>query len=85
MSFHVRKAALGAAQIGSNIMVKIYTLQDLFDRKAKNEELNRYRKELERLNSKLFKLRSEIALTEQIIKMVEKEEIVEFKANAEQA
>lgn len=66
-------------------MVKIYTLQDLFDRKAKNEELNRYRKELERLNSKLFKLRSEIALTEQIIKMVEKEEIVEFKANAEQA
>lgn len=65
-------------------MVKIYTLQDLFDRKAKNEELTRYRKELERLNNKLFKLRSEIALTEQIIKMVEKEEIVEFKKDVEQ-
>lgn len=85
MSSLVRKAALGAALTGSSIMVKIYTLQDLFDRKEKNEELNRYRKELEKLNNKLFKIRSEVALTEQIIKMVEKEEIVEFKREAEEA
>lgn len=53
----------------------IIFLKDVLDKRA---ELTRYRHDLERLNSKLEYIRREIALTEKIIKMVEKEEIIEL-------
>lgn len=59
-------------------MGTIVLLQDLIDqRKRKQEELSRYSKSLEDLKTKLEYLRREIALTEKIIAMVKKEEIIE--------
>ena len=60
-------------------MAIILRLQDLHDRKAKNEELQRYKADLDALLVKAERLKRYIALTETIIKMVEKEEIVEFR------
>lgn len=60
-------------------MATILRLQDLHDRKAKNEELQRYKADLEALLEKAERLKRYIALTETIIRMVEQEEIVEFR------
>ena len=60
-------------------MGTILRLSDLKDRKAKNEELQRYKADLTALLEKLERLKRYIALTETIIKMVEQEEIVEFR------
>lgn len=58
-------------------MSNIILLQDLIDaRQRKQEELSRYTKNLESLKVKLDYLRKEIALTERIIAMVKKEEII---------
>jgi hypothetical protein len=60
-------------------MGTIVLLQDLIDqRKRKEEELSRYSKSLEDLKTKLDYLRKEIALTERIIAMVKKEEIIDL-------
>jgi len=61
-------------------MAQIILLQDLLDqRQRKQEELVRYQQHLEVLLGKLEYLRREIALTEKIISMVKKEEIIEIK------
>lgn len=60
-------------------MGTIVLLQDLIDqRQRKQEELSRYSKNLENLKIKLEYLRKEIALTERIIAMVKKEEIIDL-------
>lgn len=60
-------------------MGTIVLLQDLIDqRQRKQEELARYTENLAILKTKLDYLRKEIALTEIIISMVKKEEIVEL-------
>lgn len=60
-------------------MGTIVLLQDLIDqRQRKQEELSRYSKNLEDLKIKLDYLRKEIALTERIIAMVKKEEIIDL-------
>jgi hypothetical protein len=60
-------------------MSNIVLIQDLIDsRKRKQEELSRYTKNLESLKVKLDYLRKEIALTERIISMVKKEEILDL-------
>lgn len=60
-------------------MGTIVLLQDLIDqRQRKQEELSRYSKNLESLKIKLDYLRKEIALTERIIAMVKKEEIIDL-------
>lgn len=60
-------------------MGTIVLLQDLIDqRQRKQEELSRYSKNLEDLKIKLNYLRKEIALTERIIAMVKKEEIIDL-------
>ena len=60
-------------------MATILRLQDLHDRKAKNEELQRYKADLDALLEKAERLKRYISLTETIIRMVEQEEIVEFR------
>lgn len=60
-------------------MSNIILLQDLVDsRKRKQEELARYTASLADLKYKLDIIRREIALTERIILMVKKEEIIEI-------
>lgn len=60
-------------------MSNIILLKDLIDaRQRKQEELSRYSKNLEVLKTKLDYIRKEIALTEKIIAMVSKEEIVDL-------
>lgn len=60
-------------------MGTIVLLRDLIDqRQRKQEELSRYTKNLESLKIKLDYLRKEISLTEKIISMVKKEEIVQI-------
>lgn len=56
-------------------MSKIISLKDFFEKKY---ELRFYQGELERLHEKLNRVRSEVALTEKIISMIRKEEIVEI-------
>lgn len=63
-------------------MGTILRLQDLLDKKAKNEELQRYKADLQSLQEKLERLQRYISLTETIIRMIEQEEIVEFRENS---
>ena len=60
-------------------MAIILRLQDLLDKKSKNEELKRYKADLASLQEKLERLQRYISLTETIIRMIEQEEIVEFR------
>jgi hypothetical protein len=60
-------------------MSKIILLKDLIDQKRrKQEELARYSQYLAQLKFKLDYIRKEIALTEKIISMVRREEIIEI-------
>jgi len=57
----------------------IVLIKDLLDQKRrKEEELARYSSYLASLKTKLDYIRKEIALTEKIISMVKKEEIIEI-------
>lgn len=60
-------------------MATILRLQDLRDRKSKNEELQRYKADLDALLEKVERLKRYISITETIIRMIEQEEIVEFR------
>jgi hypothetical protein len=60
-------------------MTNIVLLKDLIDSKQrKEEELLRYQSHLEKLLGQLTILRKEIALTERIINMVKREQIIEI-------
>lgn len=57
----------------------IILLQDLYDiRKRKQKELDFYKSQLDELHIKMTFIKHEIKLTEKIIKMIEREEIVEI-------
>ena len=60
-------------------MTKIILLQDIYDmRTRKQEELDFYHKELERLQLKMNYIRVEMDLTTRIIDMIENEMVVEI-------
>lgn len=61
-------------------MAKIILLSDLKDlRKQKERELRYYSERLDELNKKLFFIRKEIELTNFIINLIEKENIVDLR------
>ena len=61
-------------------MAKIILLTDLKNlRKEKERELKYYSERLEELNNKLFFIRKEIELTNFIIDLIEKENIVDLR------
>ena len=61
-------------------MAKIILLSDLKDlRKQKEQELRFYTEKLEELNKKMFFIRKEIELTNFIIEIIEKENIVDLR------
>ena len=61
-------------------MAKIILLSDLKDlRKQKEQELKYYSERLEELNKKLFFIRKEIELTNFIIDLIEKENLVDLR------
>lgn len=61
-------------------MAKIILLTDLKDlRKQKEQELKFYTEKLDALNRKLFFIRKEIELTNFIIGLIEKENIVDLR------
>ena len=61
-------------------MAKIILLSDLKDlRKQKEQELKYYSERLEELNRRMFFIRKEIDLTNYIIDLIEKENIVDLR------
>jgi hypothetical protein len=61
-------------------MTIIIQLTDLLDlRKQKEQELKFYSERLEELNKKLFFIRKEIELTNFIIDLIEKENLVDLR------
>ncbi len=61
-------------------MAKIILLSDLKDlRKQKEQELKYYSDRLEELNRRMFFIRKEIDLTNFIIDLIEKENIVDLR------
>ena len=61
-------------------MAKIILLSDLKDlRRQKEQELRYYTERLEELNKKLFFIRKEVELTNFIIDLIEKENIVDLR------
>lgn len=61
-------------------MAKITLLSDLKDlRKQKQQELKYYSERLEELNKKLYFIRKEIELTNFIIELIEKENLVDLR------
>ena len=60
-------------------MTKIIIIQDIYDlRKRKQEELDFYHKELEKLQIKMNYIRVEMDLTNRIIDMIEQEKITDL-------
>ena len=61
-------------------MSRIITIQDFYDmRTRKEQELEFYHNELEKLQLKMNVLRVEMSVTNTIIDMIEKENIVDLK------
>jgi hypothetical protein len=61
-------------------MAKIILLSDLKDlRKQKEQELRYYSERLDELNKKMFFIRKEIELTNFIIDLIEKENLVDLR------
>lgn len=59
---------------------KIILLQDVYEmRQRKEEELAFYHEQLEKLKTKMFHIRQEIDLTNVIIRIIEKEEVVDLR------
>jgi hypothetical protein len=60
--------------------MNIITIQDFYDmRTRKQQELEFYHKELEKLQLKMSVIRVEMALTNRIIDMIEREDIVDMR------
>ena len=61
-------------------MSTIITIQDFYDmRTRKEQELEFYHKELEKLQLKMSVLRVEMSVTNTIIEMIENENIIDLK------
>jgi len=61
-------------------MAKIILLSDLKDlRKQKEQELKYYSERVDQLNKKMFFIRKEIELTNFIIDLIEKENLVDLR------
>jgi hypothetical protein len=61
-------------------MTKIILLQDIYDlRTRKQEELDFYHRELEKLQIKMSYLRVEMDLTNRIIDMIENEKVTDLR------
>ena len=59
---------------------KIVLFQDLLDSKARKEkELEFYNEELKKLQSKMWDLQKEITLTNDIIRLIETERLLDLK------
>jgi hypothetical protein len=59
---------------------KIILLEDIYEiRKRKEQELQFYHNELEKLRNKLFFVQKEIDLTNYIIDIIEQEKVVDVK------
>ena len=59
---------------------KIVLFQDLLDSKARKEkELEFYNEELKKLQSKMWDLQKEISLTNDIIRLIETERLLDLK------
>lgn len=59
---------------------KIVLFQDLLDSKARKEkELEFYNEELKKLQSKMWDLQKEISLTNDIIRLIESERLLDLK------
>ena len=64
----------------NNFMATIILLSELRDlRKQKEQELKYYDDRLEELNKKLFFIRKDIELTNLIIELIEKENIIDLR------
>jgi hypothetical protein len=60
--------------------MSIITIQDFYDmRSRKQAELEFYHKELEKLQVKMSVIRVEMSLTNRIIDLIEREDIVDLK------
>jgi uncharacterized protein YlaN (UPF0358 family) len=65
-------------------MSKIILITDVIEQKLRKEqELEFYEKELEKLQSKMFWLKKEIDLTNRIINIIEAEEVIDLVQSAE--
>jgi hypothetical protein len=61
-------------------MAKILIIQDIYDlRNRKQEELDFYHRELEKLQIKMSYLRVEMDLTNRIIDMIENEKVTDLR------
>ena len=64
-------------------MSKIILITDVIEQKLRKEqELEFYEKELEKLQSKMFWLKKEIDLTNRIINIIEAEEVIDLVQSA---
>ena len=64
------------------VMSKIILLSDIIEQKLRKEqELEFYQAELEKLQNKMFFLRKEIDLTNTIIDIIDKETVYDVKEN----
>jgi hypothetical protein len=65
--------------------VKIIVLSDLLDTRARKEkELRYYEEQLEILNEKMYWIRREIDLTNNIINMIEHEKLLDLREHLKQ-
>jgi uncharacterized protein YlaN (UPF0358 family) len=65
-------------------MSKIILISDVIEQRLRKEqELEFYEKELEKLQSKMFWLKKEIDLTNRIINIIEAEEVIDLVQSAE--
>jgi uncharacterized protein YlaN (UPF0358 family) len=65
-------------------MSKIILITDVIEQKLRKEqELEFYEKELEKLQSKMFWIKKEIDLTNRIISIIEAEEVIDLVQSAE--
>jgi hypothetical protein len=61
-------------------MSNLILITDILETKVRKEkELQYYQKELEKLQKKMFFVKKDIELTNLIINMIEKENIIDFK------
>lgn len=61
-------------------MSNLILITDILETKVRKEkELEYYQKELEKLQQKMFFIKKDIELTNLIINMIEKENVIDFK------
>lgn len=65
-------------------MSKLIQISDIIEtRLRKEKELEYYKKQLEKINQKMFFLRKDLEITNLIINMIENEKVLDIKENME--